>query len=341
MRSRTSDKPDAGVDRRAVTPALAEDVAAPARAAPSERMSATKVAALQRSAGNAAVSGIVRPALPVQRHALGTELPQKEQQTEEVKQAEQAKPQAPQRTRTSTQEKEQTKAASAAGKEFQAAQKLTPGAMSLAGAQSILQGAYGDVKDIVPGTIVVLKDQPACAAKYDEVCIAAGIINPATGVLWKAGDCAAGDAAAGVQTEGFAWQGVVYVNGATTLVTATAHEILHNNAKDTFRGAVGETFNEGMTEFLARKALKASGVKVPATTAYPDQVKLTEKLIDLMGEKTCTDAYFNGADDLIKKFEDLKGKDSWAALKALAEALDMDGTTKALKTSFKSWWRRK
>ncbi len=143
--------------------------------------------------------------------------------------------------------------------------------MSLASAQKILQGSLGGLKTIVPGTIEVLADQAACSRKYDEVCMADGITRP-DGSPWAMGDCAKDDIAAGVQTEGFAWKGVVYVNGATTLVTATAHEILHNNADSGFRGKVGETFNEGTTEFLARDALKQVGVKVPSVTAYPEQV---------------------------------------------------------------------
>jgi hypothetical protein len=150
------------------------------------------------------------------------------------------------------------------------------------------------------------------------------------GSAWKAGDCAKDDAAAGVQTEGFAWKGVVYVNGKTTLVTATVHEILHNNDAPAFRGKVGETFNEGTTELLARRALKAAGVKVPSVTAYPDQVKFTEKLEKLVGEKVLQDAYFSNPDALVTKFEELKGAGTWASLKTHAEALDETAFKKAL-----------
>src|SRR6185437_3802965 len=167
--------------------------------------------------------------------------------------------QAPEATRSARQEATDKSEATAAGTAFKA---LTPGAMSLATAQKVLTGAYGGVKTIVPGSIVILADQPACAAKYDEVCIAGHIKRP-DGSDWKAGDCAKDDAAAGVLNQGFAWGGVVYVNGKTTLVTATAHEILHNNTAAGYRTAMGETFNEGSTEYLARKAVAAAGVTVP------------------------------------------------------------------------------
>ncbi|MEO8541433.1 MAG: hypothetical protein ABI577_16945 [bacterium] len=278
-----------------------------------------QVRAVQRLAGNRAASNLIsRTSLLVQRHPPGAELPAKGTQVEEIALKKQMKPEA---TRTKTQETTQVGAATAEGKAFQKKQKLTPGAMSLASAQKILQGAFGGVKDIVPGTVEVLADQPACAAKYDEVCIAAGIVRD-DGNLWAAGDCAKDDAAAGVLTEGFAWQGVVYVNGQTTLVTATAHEILHNNAQGTFRDKMGETFNEGFTELLARKALSMAGVTVPSVTAYPDQVKFTLRLQNLVGQPIMADAYFGNPDTVIAKVNELKGAGTFDTLKTHAEALD-------------------
>jgi hypothetical protein len=293
-----------------------------------------QVMALQRLAGNRAVArslGTLAPAAALlQRHAPGTELPDKEAQVGEIQHKEQTDPvSAPQATRTKAEEETQKTDAAAQGKAFQKSQKLTPGAMSLAAAQKILQGQFGGTKDIVPGTIEILKDQPACAAKYDEVCIRDGVRRP-DGSAWKAGDCAKDDAAAGVQTEGFAWKGVVYVNGKTTLVTATAHEILHNNTAGGYLAKVGATFDEGTTELLARRALKAAGVKVPSVTAYPDQVKFTEKLQKLVGEKVLETAYFSNPDSLITKFEELKGAGTWAAAKAAATALDEKAFKKAL-----------
>ena len=316
------------------------------------RFSATTVARLQRSAGSRAVSS----ALAVQRHAEGTELPtlgedatevaEKQAQTpaktggvagaesapaagappaptpEEPK-AEQEQPGVPSppaATRTADEEKKQVEAGKQAGADYSKAQKLSPGAMSLAGAQAILQGVYGGMKTIVTGKIEILADQPAVSAKYDDLCIADGIKRP-DGSAWKKGDCAKDDAAAGVLTQGFAWKGVVYVNGKTTLVTATAHEILHNNTTGKFRAAVGETFNEGATEYFARKALKSSGVAVPDVTAYPTQVKMTTDLVALVGEDTLMKAYFEDPDVLVKAFE-AKGSKTFAELRAAAEALD-------------------
>lgn len=275
-----------------------------------------QVISLQRTMGNRATEVVI--SRWIQRHPEGEELPRKDEQVGELQGNASVAPAA---TRTKAEEATQQGEATQAGTAFQKAQKLTPGAMSLAGAQKILQGAFGGVKDIVPGSIVILADPAALVAKYDEVCIADGVKRP-DGSAWKAGDKAKDNAAKGVVTQGFAWKGVSYVNGKTSLVTTTAHEVLHNNTAAGFRGKVGETFNEGITETLARRALKNAGVTVPAVTAYPKQVKFTGKLEALVGESEIVNAYFNGADTLITKYETLKGAGKWATLKAAAEALN-------------------
>ncbi|MEO9254103.1 MAG: hypothetical protein ABI305_01065 [Tepidiformaceae bacterium] len=277
------------------------------------------IAGLQRSAGNRAVSQMLANrganSARLQRHTEGTELPNKDQHVAEIQEKA-----APSKTRSAEDTALQKGAALTEGAGFQGAPVLTRGAMSLASAQKILQGEYGDVKTIVTGTIQILADQPACSAKYDEVCIAAGFDHGDR--PWAAGDCAADDAALGVQTEGFEFNGIVYVNGKTTLVTATAHEILHSNTASDFRAAVGETFNEGVTETLARKSLTAAGITVPSVTAYPDQIKITDKLKALVTEEVLRTAYFGGSASLIAKYEELKGPGTWATLKGHAEALD-------------------
>lgn len=284
---------------------------------------------LQRTAGNTAVNQLLRrrgkSGMPaVQRHPEGDALPKKSDVVTEV-----TKKEAPAATRSLRQETADKKAATSAGTGFKDQQKLSPGAMSLASAQTILTGAFGGVKTIVPGSIVILADQPACAAKYDEVCIAAGIVRD-DGQLWKAGDCAKDDAAAGVQTEGFAWEGIVYVNGKTTLVTATAHEMLHLNTAANYRGTMGETFNEGSTEYLARKAIVAAGIAVPAVTAYPVQIEITKALIALVGEDALISAYFGGAATL-KDLVRTKATGTWDQIRAAAEALEVDNAKNYLK----------
>lgn len=237
---------------------------------------------------------------------------------------------APAKVRTPWKKKVDTKAATKAAGRFKETQKLTPGAMSLASAQKILQGSLGGVKTIVPGAVQILANQKACSRKFDEVCIAAGAKNE-NGDDWQYGDCDKDDEAAGVRTQGFAWEGVVYVNGETTLVTATAHEILHNNADPNFRGRVGESLNEGVTETLARQAIKDAGITVPHITAYKNEVKLTKLLVDFVGMDVVKKAYLKDAKLLTKAYEKKSGA-SWGDVVTAANKLDAEALKKALKT---------
>jgi hypothetical protein len=294
-----------------------------------------QVISFQNTTGNRSVARMIaRQPVRVrtlQRHPEGAELPGKADDVAEI--AAKANPETaadealPADTRTADEATAQKGEATTAGAAFQAAPALTRGAMSLASAQKILQGQFGDVKTIVPGTIVILADQAACSAKYDEVCIAANLKYK--GQPWKAGDRAKMDAELHVLVQGFEWKGIVYVNGTTSLVTATAHEILHANVAAGFRAAVGETFNEGFTEFLARKALTASGITVPATTAYPTEVGIATKFIALVGDGVVTSAYFAGHASLVAKYEELKGPGTRAPMKANADKLDVAKVTAA------------
>jgi hypothetical protein len=196
----------------------------------------------------------------------------------------------------------------------------TSKAMSKVKANELLTASYSSVKTISSGTVVVTKDQAELWAKYDEVCIAAKLTNPDTGKLWVAGDSKKRTPG----LEGFAWGGTSYISGTATLITATAHEMLHNNTAAGFRNAVGEGFNEGATEYLAIKALKAGSIPM-ATTAYPSEVDMTTKLIGVVGESTLVAAYFGGAASLIKAYEDKKGVGTWATLKAKSDAKDWSG----------------
>ena len=197
----------------------------------------------------------------------------------------------------------------------------SPQAMSMRQAEKVLQDSFGTVHKIVPGNIVLLDDRAAVWAKYDEVCIRLGCTNnKATPPRpWQNGDAQV----VSPGLEGFADSGIVYVNKQTPLITATAHEMLHNNTAAGFRGAVGETINEGSTEYLAIKALNAAGVATPGSaTAYPGQVAIVTKLIKLVGEGTLTAAYFGGADTLIDAYDTLQGSKAFSLLKPAAEALN-------------------
>jgi hypothetical protein len=321
---------------RAISHALAGEGLAVQRHAEGEELPAKEAEAAEVTAKASATSSAAPPAgaaptagVAGAEEASGAAAPTPTS-SEAPPQQETSNAAPPAATRTAAEETTQKGDATKAGGEYEKARKLSPGAQSLAGAQKVLQGAYGGLKTIVTGTIEILADQPACSAKYDEVCMRDGVTRP-DGSAWKAGDCAKDDAAAGVQTEGFAWKGVVYVNGKTTLVTATTHEMLHLNTEATFRATVGETINEGSTEYFARKAMSASGVTVPAASpAYPDQIKIVTDLISLVGEDTLLKAYFEDPQELVKAYE-AKGSKTFAELKVAAEALNTAAVADALK----------
>ncbi|HVC80712.1 MAG TPA: hypothetical protein VNL35_09475 [Chloroflexota bacterium] len=94
---------------------------------------------------------------------------------------------------------------------------------------------------------------------------------------------------------------------------------------------MGETFNEGSTEYLARKAIAAAGISVPAVTAYPIQIQITEALIALVGEDAVIVAYFGGAAAL-KDLVRTKAKGTWDQIRAAAEALEVDNAKNYLKS---------
>jgi hypothetical protein len=202
--------------------------------------------------------------------------------------------------------------------------------MSVARAQEILQSAYGTTHKIVPGTLVMLADQNACWAKYDEV--TKGRPNPFSKQPWKNGD--AKQYLPGLN--GFAENGTVYIMQTSKLPTVTMHEMLHINTANGFRAAVGETVNEGTTEYLARKAATGAGVAVEGTgvaVAYRTQRAAVEKLIKLVSEDTLKSAYFGGADKLIASYEELQGPGSWATFKRAAESMDTAAIETATTTS--------
>ena len=191
------------------------------------------------------------------------------------------------------------------------------GAMSLSTAQQVLAKSFGGIQEIVPGNIVLLADRAATWRRYDEV--NRGRNNPYANRAWQDGD--AQQYIPGL--EGFADAGTVYVNQQTPLVTATAHEILHNNTAGDFRSTVGETINEGTTEFLAKKAVTAAGIPLGTAVAYPNQVSFVTRLIGLVGESTLTTAYFGGAGILVEAYEAFHGSGSFSILRGFAEALNV------------------
>ena len=92
---------------------------------------------------------------------------------------------------------------------------------------------------------------------------------------------------------------------------------------------MGETFNEGVTETLARTALTDAGIPVPGTTAYPTEVALTKKLIDFVGLDVVEKAYFEDVQGLVDAYTS-KASGTWADLVTAATELDATKVDAAL-----------
>lgn len=204
----------------------------------------------------------------------------------------------------------------------------TPTAMSLAKAEDVLTKSFGTVKKIVPGKIELLADRAALWVKYDQ--INKGRKNPYNGGKpWKDGD--AKQYIPGLDGTADPDTGIVYINQQTRLATATAHEVLHNNTAAGFRTAVGDTINEGTTEYLAIKALKAASVSTTSGTAYPGEVAFVTKLIGVVTEDCLIKAYFGGAATLTDAFDKKQGAGAFAKMKPFADAKNYTEAEKALK----------
>jgi hypothetical protein len=202
-----------------------------------------------------------------------------------------------------------------------AAVPVPPESMSLARAQEVLTASFGDIKTIVQGNIKILDGRPALWAEYDKINKGRNNHYATPNRPWQDGD--AQQYVPGL--EGFADRdtGIVYVNKNSVLPTVTAHEMLHMNTAADFRGTVGETINEGMTEHLALKALTAAGVSTAGTggaVAYPTEVAMVRKLIACVGEDTLTQAYFGGAQIFLDVFNALYGEMIWYVVRSFMEA---------------------
>jgi hypothetical protein len=335
------------------------------------RMPPDAVSRLQRHAGNRALSrAIGTERLAVQRHDAGAALlPGLGEDVSEIEQKKNAQippgaalPEAPpgepegeggkgpaapeMQIRSAGEKAQQQREGKAEGTAYVESQALTPSAMSLAASQKILQGRYGDVKTIVPGNINFVADNDALQAQYDKVAIGAKLTHEADGPgwkkgdPWKTGDCAKEHAKNGTSVTGFAFEGTVYVNAQSDLVTTTAHEMLHLNAAKGFRETVGTVLNEGATERLAAQALKDAGINVDATllkSGYFTNMQMMGQIAELLGggqggpgDQLLYEAYFNSPTSLVKAYEKKKKKkkSTWKQLVAAAQKLDLD-TVKA------------
>jgi hypothetical protein len=93
--------------------------------------------------------------------------------------------------------------------------------------------------------------------------------------------------------------------------------MLHSNADPGWKGFAGKNINEGTTEYLTIKAVKAA--KYKASHSYPNQEKVIRRLVKRVGADTIMKAYFNGDTAGLKQAVDDKCRGGWDKFK---EAMD-------------------
>lgn len=190
--------------------------------------------------------------------------------------------------------------------------------MDLASGEAVLKNAFGSIKKIVPGKIEVL-DPAAFKKAYDKI-YGAGqwswdkYVVPTYGSL-----------------NGFAYDGVNYINTGSAGLHTVVHEMLHNNTAADWRGVVGSRWDEGTTEVLTQVACEQ--LKVDAPVCYPGESPVVrEALAQGLTVADLQEAYLNGgAKEKIADWADKNCKENWAAIKGYMEAKNWAAAKAALK----------
>jgi hypothetical protein len=183
------------------------------------------------------------------------------------------------------------------------------GPLSKEKSKQILQDAFCDYTTISEGKVEVL-EQAAFQVAYDKIYGTTKWswekwVKPLHGNL-----------------NGFAHDGVNYINKNMANTGTVPHEMLHNNAAADWRPFVGSQFDEGATDVLKQHALKKAGLSSP--NSYPDQISCVEKLLDsgVTKEKLFTAYLKGGAASIVGEHVDKTCKGSWADVKTAMEAKD-------------------
>jgi len=86
--------------------------------------------------------------------------------------------------------------------------------------------------------------------------------------------------------------GETFVNKDLASVDTVPHEMLHKNSDPAVGNQMGSNLDEGMTEYLTQKAAAKSGYE--PSSSYPDDLEVTEKLAEVVGDDAIEKAYFDG-----------------------------------------------
>ncbi len=189
--------------------------------------------------------------------------------------------------------------------------------MDLASGEAVLTQSFGSVKKIVPGKIEIL-DPAGFQAAYDKI-YGAGDYSWDKYVKPKYGSL-----------NGFAYDGVNYINKGSAGLHTVVHEMLHNNAHASWTPFVGSRWNEGTTEVLTQEA--CAKVSEPAPTCYPGESPvIREAMKSGLPLADIVDAYFNGgAAFKIAAWINDNCKLNWASVKSAIESNDWAAAKAAL-----------
>jgi hypothetical protein len=179
--------------------------------------------------------------------------------------------------------------------------------MDLASGEKVLTNAFGSVKKIVPGKIEI-HPLAGFKAAYDK-------IYGTTPYSW---DAYVVPKFGGLN--GFAYNGVNYINSDSAGLHTVVHEMLHNNTAPDWRAAVGDDWNEGATEILTQVACKKLSVDAP--TCYPGESPVVQAALDAgLALSELEAAYLvGGASTKVVGWIDANCKESYAAIKGYMAA---------------------
>jgi len=185
----------------------------------------------------------------------------------------------------------------------------TGGPLSKEKAKQVLQDAFGSYVTISEGKVEVL-EQAAFQVAYDKIYGKTQYswdkwVKPIHGNL-----------------NGFAYDGVNYINKNMANTGTVPHEMLHNNAASDWRPFVGSQFDEGSTDVLKQHALKKAGLSSP--NSYPDQISCVEAFLatGVSKEQLFTAYLKGGASKIVGEHVDKTCKGSWSDVKTAMEAKD-------------------
>jgi|SRR5688572_8524760 len=181
-------------------------------------------------------------------------------------------------------------------------------AMTADAAQQLLQTAFGSYKQMSAGQVRVLA-QADFQVAYDAI-YGGGQYSWAQYVAPRFGNL-----------NGFAYDGVNYINSDAANVTTVPHEMLHSNVAADWRPVVGSPFDEGATEYLEQHALRTGGINT-TLTHYPNERAVVEAYLAAGAtQDSLFRAYLvGGAQTLVAEWVDQHCQDTWAQVKTATES---------------------